>query len=155
MSTRFTTAPDDATKMLPESEFLGAWDMEGDITLVIRDVQFAHLERNVVVNKAQQKACLFFQTSKGVPCTKGLLCGSTNLKVVISLYGKRWKGWVGKPITMYATECQSQGGKMVACVRIRPTAPPRAKAADVEPGQPMDQNMRRDQIDGARDPGED
>lgn len=158
--TRFSDAPDDATKMLPESEFIGAWDLSGDTTLVIRDVKFAHLDRNAVVTKPQTKCCVFFATAKGRPLDKGLLCGATNLKSIILVYGKKRKGWNGKPLTIFATECKSQGGQTVPCVRVRPAKPTSAPAQDFSFG-PMDQDMRRAQMVGAgelpapREPGDD
>ena len=163
MTTQYSDAPDDATKMLPESDFIGAWDLSGKpCTLVIRDVRFAHLEKNAVVNQAQRKACIFFETGDGKHVAKGLICGATNLKAVIGLYGKRWKAWLGKPLTIFPTECKSQGGQIVACVRVKPEVP-RVKPSLVAPEQPMDQDMRRAQMVGAgevppdeqREPGED
>lgn len=135
-------APDDATKMLPESAYLGAWDLDGKAwVLTIRDVKLAKLANNAVVKKQTgPKMLLYFVGSK-----KGLLCGAKNTKAVILLYGKSVKKWIGQPVEVYPTTDQGASGGTVDCVRIKPEIPKKKAAAEL-PNQPMDQDMRRNQM---------
>jgi hypothetical protein len=150
MPNELLEAPEDATRMLPESDYLGAWDLnKKPVTLIIRDVKVARLAGNAVVRKAQDKCLVFFSTADGKPVGKGLLCGATNLKSIISLYGKKWKTWIGKPVTIFPTTCGAQGGAIVDCIRVKPEVP-KTPAATVEPSEPVDQEMRAKQIEAAK-----
>ena len=151
---RIEDAPDDATKMLPESRYIGAWDLDGkEWVLLVRDVKVATLARNAAVKNSGRKMLIYFSDGKGKPITKGLLCGAKNTKAMIGLYGKKWKGWVGKPVAIYPTQDTVAGG-MVDCVRIKREAP-RKPAGEAMPEVPMDQEMRARQIQAMdREPGQ-
>lgn len=134
-------APEDATQMLAESPYLGAWDLNGKPwVLTIRSVKFAKLAGNAVVKKAQQKMLLFF-----VGAEKGLLCGQKNTKAVILLYGKSTSKWIGQPLEVFPTKDKGEAGGLVDCVRIKPEIPKRKPSAGL-PKQPVDQDMRRNQM---------
>lgn len=59
---------------------------------------------------------------------KGLVLNATNGRKVYALYGNRAIDWVGKAITLYASETEV-GGKTMECIRVRPTAPTKRPAS--------------------------
>jgi hypothetical protein len=158
---RYEDAPEDASRMIPESRYLGAWDLDGKTwVLLVRDVKWATLAKNAAVSKGGKKMLVFFSNGKGVPIEKGLLCGSKNTKALIGMYGKKWRGWVGKPVAVYPTTDRGGSGDQVDCVRIKREVPQKP-AGDAPPNVPMDQEMRAKQMKAAgelppqREPGED
>jgi hypothetical protein len=46
----------------------------------------------------------------------------TNAKRIAKLYGPDTDKWLGKPITLYPSECDF-GDETVPCLRVRPEAP--------------------------------
>jgi hypothetical protein len=74
---------------------------------------------------------LFFREEE-----KGLVLNKTNTTIIAKLYGDDTDDWVGKPVTLYATEVQFQGD-MVDAIRVRnkPPRQPRKEKVNV-PAQP-------------------
>lgn len=135
---------------LLDSETIGAWDLKGrDFTLVITKVESQKLQRSG--GKAQRKAKLTFRGAE-----KSLIAGATILDTISKMYGRKIEGWIGKPVTLYATTCNSFGEAGVPCVRVRPTIP-KGKADERGPNEPIDREMqaRQKAAAGEREPGED
>ena len=132
----------DATRLLPNSEYIGAWDLNGkEWSLLIRKVQLAQLQPNAIVKKAQQKGLLFFSTSDGKPWgKKGLLCGSTIIKLIAVMHGRDTSRWVGKAITIFPTTWINQKGQEAPCVRVRPK-PPSSATSEAAPDVAPDESM--------------
>ncbi len=57
---------------------------------------------------------------KGWP--KPLALNKTNGGLIAGIYGNDMANWIGKRITIYPTTT-TMGGKIVDCVRVRPSAP--------------------------------
>jgi hypothetical protein len=49
---------------------------------------------------------------------KALILNKTNAKTIAKMYGKNTRGWLGKPITLIATQCDFKGD-MVDAVRVK------------------------------------
>ena len=63
---------------------------------------------------------------------KGLLLNRTNATTIAGHYGPETEHWIGKPITLFASET-SFGGARVACLRVRSTPPPDGSVRPSEP----------------------
>lgn len=117
------------SEMYP-SRFLKASDVEdGDLTLTIAEVR---LERIGQGSQADDKWVLFFSEDE-----KGLVLNKTNTNTIAKLHGDDTDDWVGRPVTLYATEVQYQKD-MVDAIRIR-SKPPRSARKEVKanvPAQP-------------------
>ena len=73
---------------------------------------------------------------------KDFVCNKTNANTIARIYGDDTDDWIGKRITLFATEVQSQKG-MVLAIRVR-SRPPRPKAEPEgrpagKPGRPVTQ----------------
>ena len=123
---------------LLDSETIGAWDLKGrDYTLVITKVQSEKIRGTT--EKAKRKALISFKGAE-----KKLVAGATILNAIGKLYGRRTEGWIGKPVTLYATTCVSFGESGVPCVRVRPVLP-KGKVDEVGPSEPVDREMQAKQ----------
>jgi len=80
----------------------------------------------------EKKPILYFANQP-----KGLVLNKTNAKRIAKLYGPNTEGWIGKPVTLYPSECDFQG-ETVPCVRVRESAPamtaPQPAAPALPPG---------------------
>ncbi len=100
-------------KSLFPSNYLSAEELEdGDKVFTIKSV-----EMEPVGQEKQEKPVLNFDGSE-----KGLVLNKTNANVIASLYGSNIEDWVGKAITLYATEVQYQG-KTTMGIRVRAKKP--------------------------------
>lgn len=110
-----------------DREYLGAWDLPRDVTLVIREVRQGTLQQGT---KKDKKPIIYFNRTD-----KGLAGNKTNCKIIAKLYGNDTRDWIGKPITLYATKT-SFGSEQVDCIRVRPQKPVRKGEAPAqrEPG---------------------
>lgn len=145
-----------------DKEFLGAWDVPKDTTVTIVGTKQAKLEGNGTTIKAGKRPVLSFKNTE-----KKLIVNATIGKAIQGMYGADTDAWVGKKITLYATQCKAQAGGMVDCVRVRPMIPKGPATGVVS--QPVDEEMRAKQIEAAeanldgtydvrndaREPGED
>jgi hypothetical protein len=120
-----------------DKEYLGAWDLPRDITVQIEAVTKAKLEGTGQI-KANSKPILAFRGTE-----KRLIVNATIGATIAGMYGPQTEDWVGKRVTLYATQCSSKGGQMVDCVRVRP-AIPKGKAEALA-SQPVDTDMRAKQ----------
>ena len=96
-----------------DERFIGSWDLEGrgDVTVTIEDVKVEELHSPN--GGDDSKPVLFFKGAK-----KGMVLNRTNAKTIAKLHGPDTDGWIGKQITLYATET-SAFGEQVECLRIR------------------------------------
>ena len=115
-----------------DSEYLGAWDLNGrDVVVVISHAIAGELTGQG--GKKSKKPIVFFQGKK-----KGMALNKTCMKTIANLYGFNTAEWKGKPITLYPTRT-TFGGVEVDCIRVRPTAPQRSSGKRAMPvEQPID-----------------
>jgi hypothetical protein len=105
------------------SKWLKASDFEdGDATLTIREVGQETLGQG---KDAVVKFVLFFEEED-----RGLVLNKTNVNVIAKLHGDDTDDWIGKQVTLYATEVQFQS-EMVEAIRVR-TKPPRRPGVKAE-----------------------
>jgi hypothetical protein len=124
-----------------DRDYLGAWDLPHDVTLVIKRVEAGKLKANG--GASQKKPILHFNKTD-----KRFILNKTNGKIIAALYGTDADKWVGKPITLYATKA-SFGGEQVDAIRVRPTVrtPQKNGKADdvddaIDDARPVDEAMR-------------
>jgi hypothetical protein len=100
--------------LLFPSKWLAAADLMGED----RIVQVKQIIPSEEVGQSKDKRpVVYFQ---GVE--KGLVLNKTNAKRIAKLYGPDTDKWLGKPITLYPSECDF-GDETVPCLRVRPEAP--------------------------------
>ena len=101
-------------EMFP-SKYLRAADFEdGDAVVTIERLE----EDNVGMGKdAKDVWVLFFDE-----LDKGLILNKTNTNTIAKLYGDDTDDWIGKKVTLFATEVQFQS-EMVEAIRVRSKAP--------------------------------
>ena len=107
-----------------EKEFLGHWSLEKDgktrdVTVTIRKVGGGLVKST---EKPRGDKCIVLHFER-VP--KPMVCNTTNAKIIESLYGSDVEGWVGKAITLYATDVPDpkRRGATVKGLRVRPFKP--------------------------------
>lgn len=96
------------------SDYLKASDLEGDRTLVIKDVSIETLGSG---KNKENKPIIHFKDEE-----KSLACNKTNAATIKGLYGPDTDDWKGKPITLFPTEVEFQGD-MVDAIRVRKAVP--------------------------------
>jgi hypothetical protein len=97
------------------SKYLTAEDIEdGDRTLTITSARAEVLGEGP---KASNKIILAFREEK-----KELVCNKTNANTIAKIHGDDTDDWIGKPITLYATEVEF-GGEVTLGIRVRLRAP--------------------------------
>ncbi len=133
-----------------DKEYLGAWDLPRDVHVMIEAVHKARLEGTGQI-KANSRPVMSFRGTE-----KKLIVNATIGTTIQGMYGPDTEDWIGKRITLYATQCASKGGAMVDCVRVRPKPPAAKEKTESVASQPVDEEMRAKQ-DAAmgREPGED
>lgn len=105
-----------------DRDYIGAWDLKGrDVTVTIASVKAGELvgEKG---RKAKKPIIRFERTDKAFAANK------TNCKTIAAMYGNDTRKWVGRRITMYATETEF-GGNTVECIRVRPQVPADANSS--------------------------
>lgn len=120
-----------------DSEYLGAWDIDGDVVATIAKVQAGTVGGHQ--GKAKSKKALIRLKEFDKP----LIANKTNAKAIAGMYGNDTTQWIGKRITMYPTETQF-GGETVDCIRVRPT-PPRGESSGKQPNRSVNREMREKQ----------
>lgn len=105
------------------SKWLKSGDVEdGDLSLTIKSVS---LEEVGSGEQAEQKPILYFHETE-----KGMVLNKTNADTIARLYTPETDAWIGKPITIFATEVDF-AGKQTLALRVRMKAP---KPASTENG---------------------
>lgn len=115
-------------------KYLEAADVPHDTVLTIRGLVIEEVGQE----KKPRPIVLFNEASKGLCLNK------TNANTIASLYGVETDHWVGRQITLYATEVEFQGS-MRPCLRVRSTIPavavttPQQHAPTLPPSRPVAQ----------------
>lgn len=97
-------------------------DLDGDTTVTMTEVKVSKFKKDGGGDEEKIVICLKDQ--------KDFVCNKTNAKTIAKLHGDETDGWIGKQITLYATEVEFQGDTVMA-IRVRLKAPlkrPQAKA---------------------------
>jgi hypothetical protein len=109
------------------SDWLKASDcQDGDMTLTITNITKERIGNG---RDAQDKWALYFEEVE-----KGMILNKTNTMTIAKLYGDDTDDWIGKKVTLYATEVQFQK-EMVDAIRIR-SKPPRKPTRPTQPTRP-------------------
>jgi len=88
---------------------LEAADLNGkDVPVTIKSVGFS-----IVGEEKTTKGVVLFEEFP-----RGLVLNRTNLKRIVARHGNETDAWVGKKITLYASETDF-AGKTVPCIRVR------------------------------------
>lgn len=113
-------------EMFP-SRWLKASDFEdGDATLTIREVGQERIGQG---KDASDKFVLYFEDED-----RGLVLNKTNVGTIAKLHGDDTDDWIGKDVTLFATEVQFQS-EMVEAIRVR-SKPPRRPGSAAKAGKP-------------------
>jgi len=92
------------------SKWLKSSDVEEDLTLTIRAVEVETVGQG---EDAEEKPVIFFEETE-----KGMVLNKTNANTIAGLYTPETDNWVGKKITIFATEVDF-GGKQTLALRVR------------------------------------
>lgn len=133
-------------KLMFPKQYLAAHELQGkDVTLTICDLGTESMKSD---KGEEEKWCLYFKEMEErnrrdkKKINKRLVLNVTNANVIAGLYGNETKEWVGKRITLYATQCQAFG-KTADCIRIRDRKP-KADAKSNEDVIPKDEDDYQD-----------
>lgn len=74
------------------------------------------------MKETKRKALLTLALPNGKAVPLPLALNPTNRNTIMKLYGNAPRGWIGKLITLYPTDCDSPQGR-VDCIRVRPYVP--------------------------------
>jgi hypothetical protein len=112
-------------RSLYDSNYLYSFDLKGrDVAVTIKEVKGAKVKG--ADGKEQRKMILYFKEShdgRGYVAPKSAVG-----KVIAGMHGNNIEDWPGKRITLFPTQCEAFG-KIVDCIRVRPTVPAKTKAA--------------------------
>ena len=113
------------------SKYLKASDLQGhETTETIADVKTEQIGMDKDI-----KATLHF-VGRG----KAMVLNKTNARLIADLYGKNFRGWVGKSITLFATQVDFKG-KGVLGLRVKaPAGVPNGAARAIEVQRPPYEN---------------
>ncbi len=109
-----------------DATYIRAWDLppNKDVAVIIERVVGEEMKGKE--KDAYRRPVVYFRGKK-----KGLVLNAGMGKAVKGMYGRFTRGWIGKPIAIYATTCDAFG-ETHDVVRVRPT-PPRKQR---EPARP-------------------
>jgi hypothetical protein len=110
------------------STYLKATELEGDTTYTIKGIEMETLGKG---EDADTKPVVYFQE-----VDLGLALNKTNANTISGLYGPETNEWIGKQITLFATEVDFQG-KQTLAIRVRMRAPSRPSNAGKPPAPPL------------------
>ena len=96
------------------SRYLKAADLDGDEVFTAESLNQEELGDDT-------KPVLYFEEME-----KGLVLNRTNANTIASLYGQDTEDWVGKRITLFATEVDFRGQQALA-IRVRMLPPKKRK----------------------------
>lgn len=141
-------------RTMMEKDFLGAWDLVDDslkpreYTLEIASVKSEVLKTRETP-KGKRRVVIRFHNAR-----KGFVANTTNCETIESLYGSDTNGWIGKLVSLYATDVRDPKGKgTIKGIRIRPVMP-KGKAEAVKERE-VDPAIRDAQNEAfGREPGE-
>lgn len=114
------------------SSYLKAADFQGrDVTVVISKVVMEDIGDD-------HKPVLYFQGKD-----KGLVLNKTNANNIAQQHGDEMDSWIGRQITMFASQTDFQG-KTVPCIRIKLKAAGRAVVSSPGTPRPDDPKSQTD-----------
>lgn len=90
------------------SKYVAAVDVQVPV-----QVQISRIDMEEVGDAKDSKPVLYFTGKK-----KGMVLNKTNANRIAEKYGEEVSAWMGKTITLYASETDFQG-KVVPCVRVK------------------------------------
>lgn len=103
------------------SQYLKVSDLNSeDVALTIKNLESKEFENGV-------KPVLWFEEIE-----KGLILNRTNFSSIAKLHGDDSEGWIGKRISLFATEVSFRGTPTMA-IRVRLKVPQLEDAGDVVP----------------------
>lgn len=111
-------------KNLANYDYLGAYSLTSvkEVVLTIANIK----RERVTTNGGNSEDCIvaeFKENEVNGVVVKPMVFNKTNCKTVESLYGEYIEDWIGKRVTIFATETKFQR-EMVPCLRIRKEVPP-------------------------------
>jgi hypothetical protein len=107
------------------SNYLKASDLDDeDLTLTMKAVKQESIGQGA---QAEEKWILYFKGQD-----KGLVLNKTNTTTIAKLYGDDTDGWLGKRITLFATQVDFQG-RQVDAIRVKNKAPKEAARPEKAP----------------------
>lgn len=92
------------------SKYLKSDDLDEDVTYTIRKVEIENLSQG---KDKDEKPIVYFEEVE-----KGIVLNVTNKNTIKGMYGPDTDGWVGKQVTLFATEVEFKG-EMTMAIRIR------------------------------------
>jgi hypothetical protein len=111
------------------SKWLKSGDAEeGDLHLTIRDVVMEDIGSG---ENQEHKPVLYFHETD-----KGMVLNKTNADTISKLYTPETDNWIGKPISVFATEVDF-AGKQTLALRVRLRAPKSSNGTDSRVHDPV------------------
>jgi hypothetical protein len=135
-----------------DSNYLYAFDLKGrDVTVTIKSVEAVKVKN--ADKKESKKPLLRFREMK-VGDERGLVLCKTNGKTIAAMYGNDTDAWIGKRITLFASNVDAFG-QTVEAIRIKNVIPAaKAKPGEFTDAQPAPAPEAPEHA-GSREPGED
>jgi hypothetical protein len=111
------------------SKYLKGADLEADTVFTIDRVEMENVAQQ---GKPEElKPIVYFQEDE-----RGVVLNRTNSETISSIHGGDTDDWIGKQITLFATEVDFQGKQVLAIrVRMKRPAPVRPAAAPRQPAR--------------------
>jgi hypothetical protein len=140
-------------RTMQDKDYLGAYDLVGpngqprDFTLTISVVESKALKTRQQPN-GKRKVTIAFEGAR-----KRMVSNSTNCETIEGMYGADTDAWIGKKVTLYPTVTDFGKKRNIPCIRIRPAIP--KGSAEAVPDREVDEAVREQQTEAAREAGED
>jgi hypothetical protein len=107
--------------MFPSKYFKASDCEDGELTLTIDSLRRELIGQG---SQAEEKYVLYFEGED-----RGLVLNKTNSTTIARLHGEDTNDWIGKQITLFATEVPFQG-EVVDALRVRSKLPKRPAKGD-------------------------
>lgn len=104
------------------SPYVAACDLETDRNVTIKEVK-----QEEVKNESGSDVCPIVYFAE---LPKPMVMNKTNAKRIATIYGPDTDAWIGRQVTLYASETTYRG-EVVPCVRVRPNPPAATVPASV------------------------
>jgi hypothetical protein len=120
--------------LLFPSKYLKGADLQGrDVVVVIERIEPRH-ELSMAGGKKESKPVIHMRGKE-----KMWVLNKTNAQTIKKMYGGELKDWLGKPVTLYATNVDAAGATHLA-IRVRDRVP-----HDPETGEVLDPKQGKDE----------
>lgn len=113
------------------SKYLKASDFPEPAILTVRSIESEPI-KDQKTGRMVDKFILHFEEE-----TRGLVLNKVNPKAIAKIYGPDTEKWIGKKLTLFATEVDF-GGDMVEAIRVRAPKPAPARPPVREAENPAD-----------------